>query len=364
MSVLNTNISSRLGANALKSIVPDQALAMERLSKGKRINSAADDAAGLAVKERELAKVNVLNRAAKNVMDGISMLELVEGKAKSIGDYLQRMRELAIQSATGTNTPSDRLALDLEFEGLWNQIQQDVVQPTAEDRWLWIGIGADNTFGTSNRRETWMKVVGDDQITDVNPLLSGAHNLWMRFKNFDLRGTFEQTAQMETDVRAFSGGTGQSKNFAINPFIPFPGTDIGNAYVNTGKTSAYGSAVLYVGNGAAEADVTNSRIDIKTANNAKFSIDQLDTAINGISDERARYASYLARFQFHYDNLLNRAMHHDISQSRIEDANYALETKNLSKTKILSEASTAILAQANQTKDVFLSLLERDDYIF
>lgn len=364
MSVLNTNISSRLGANALKSIVPDQALAMQRLSTGKRINSVTDDAGGLAVKEKELAKVNVLNRAAKNVMDAISMIELIESKAKSIGDYLQRMRELAVQSATGTNTSSDRLALDFEFEGLWDQIQQEVIQPTAFEKWLWIGVGDDTNFGTSNRRETWTKVVGDDQITNVNPSLSGLHNLWMRFKNFDLRGTFEQTAQMETDIRAFNSGAGQSKNFAINPFIPFPGTDIGNAYVNTGKTSAYGSAVLYVGNGAAEGDATNSRIDIKTSNNAMFSIGQLDTAIDGITAERGRYAAYITRFQLHYDSLLNRAMHHDLSRSRIEDANYALETKNLSKTKIMSEASTAILAQANQAKDVFLSLLERDDYIF
>jgi len=360
MSVLNTNISSGIGVNALKSIIPDQALAMERLSTGKRINSVTDDAAGLAVKERTLARVNTLQRAAKNVVDALSMVETIESKVKSIGDILQRMRELAVQSATGTNTQSDRLALDSEFGELWNQIQSEAIQETWNGRWDMTGFGDDATFGTSNRYEAWTTVRAD-YVNEATPFSA---NIYMRHKNYDLRGTFEQTAQMETDVRAYNAGTGESKNFALNPYILIPGTEIPAPLVNTGKTSAYGSAVLYVGNGAAEGDATNSRIDIKTANNAAFSMTQLDAAIDGISFERGRYAAYMTRLQIHYDNLVNRSINQELSQSRIEDANYALETKNLSKTKIMSEASTAILAQANQTKDVFLSLLERDDYIF
>jgi len=359
MSVLHTNNSARIGINALRSIIPAQDLALERLSTGKRINSATDDSAGLAVSEKSRAALNGLGGAARNTMDAISMVETIDDKAGSVQAILQRMKELAVQSATGTNTSTDRLALDLEFSQLWDQIQLQTGGETWNQRYLMApGVFPANDYSNA---KTPVVLTYIDEIVPNSPI---GHLKLLEFKTYDLRSTFEQTAQMETDVRAYNAGTGQSKNFAINNYVVWPGFDRPLPSVNTQGTSVYGSAVLFVGNGAAEGNVTNSRIDIKTESNAKFTMDQLDTAIDGVSSERAKYASWISRFQLHYENLLSRSMNQKVTLSKIEDSNFAVETKNLSKANMMSQASTAILAQANQTKDIFLSLLERDNYNF
>jgi len=359
MSVLNTNNSARIGINALRSIIPAQDQALERLSTGKRINSATDDSAGLAVSEKSRAALNGLGGAARNTMDAISMVETIDDKAGSVQAILQRMKELAVQSATGTNTSTDRLALDLEFSQLWDQIQLQ----TGGETWNQEYLMAAGVFPANDYSNAKTPVVNTyiDEIVPNSPI---GHLKLLEFKTYDLRSTFEQTAQMETDVRAYNAGTGQSKNFAINNYVVWPGFDRPLPTVNTQGTSVYGSAVLFVGNGAAEGNVTNSRIDIKTESNAKFTMDQLDTAIDGVSSERAKYASWISRFQLHYENLVSRSMNQKVTLSKIEDSNFAVETKNLSKANMMSQASTAILAQANQTKDIFLSLLERDNYNF
>jgi len=360
MSVLNTNNSARIGINALGSVIPAQELALERLSTGKRINSATDDSAGLAVSEKSRAALNGLDGAARSTMDAISMVETIDDKAGSVQAILQRMKELAVQSATGTNTSTDRLALDLEFSQLWDQIQLQTGGETWNQKSLMMswGVGPGNNYSDA---KTPVVMTYIDEIVPNSPI---GHLKLLEFKTYDLRSTFEQTAQMETDVRAYNAGTGQSKNFAINNYVVWPGYDRPLPSVNTQGTSVYGSAVLFVGNGAAEGNVTNSRIDIKTESNAKFTMDQLDTAIDGVSSERAKYASWISRFQLHYENLLSRSMNQKVTLSKIEDSNFSVETNNLSKANMMSQASTAILAQANQTKDIFLSLLERDNYNF
>jgi flagellin len=361
MPTLFTNNSARIGINALRSIFPAQELALERLSTGKRINSATDDSAGLAVSEKSRAAVNGLGGAARNTMDAISMVETIDDKAGSVQAILQRMKELAVQSATGTNTSTDRLALDLEFSQLWDQIQLQTIGETWNQQYLMKSWGVEPGNDYSNARTPLVMTYIDEMNMPDNPT---GHLKLLEFKTYDLRSTFEQNAQMETNVRAYNAGTGQSKNFAINNYVAWPGRDRPLPTVNTQGTSVYGSAVLFVGNGAAEGNITNSRIDIKTESNAKFTMDQLDTAIDGVSSERAKYASWISRFQLHYENLVSRSMNQKVTLSKIEDSSFAIETKKLSKSNMMSQASTAILAQANQTKDIFLSLLERDKYNF
>ncbi len=130
MSVINTNISGQVAVNAITKNDREQELAMERLSTGLRINSAKDDAAGLAITERMKAEVSGLEMATRNANDAISMLETAEGATREIASALQRMRELAVQSASGTYSDTDRLALDLEFGELWLEIQRIATQTT------------------------------------------------------------------------------------------------------------------------------------------------------------------------------------------------------------------------------------------
>ena len=130
MSVINTNMSGIIATNAIIQNDRDQQQAMERLSTGLRINSAGDDAAGLAISERMRAEVSGLNMSVRNANDAISMLETIEGSSREIMVALQRMRELAVQAASDTMGVTDRAALDLEFGQLFNEIERIALQTT------------------------------------------------------------------------------------------------------------------------------------------------------------------------------------------------------------------------------------------
>ena len=122
MSVINTNTASNIAQNAIRINEQQMSTAMERLSTGSRINSAKDDAAGLAISERMSSQISGLNMATRNANDAISMLQTIEGATKEISNMLGRMRELTVQSASGTYTSTDRAALDLEFGALMDEI--------------------------------------------------------------------------------------------------------------------------------------------------------------------------------------------------------------------------------------------------
>jgi flagellin len=337
MSVINTNISAGIAVNALIKNDREQETAMERLSTGLRINSAKDDAAGLAITERMKAEVTGLEMAARNANDAISMLETAEGSTREIASALQRMRELAVQAASGTYNDSDRVAMDLEFGELWTEIQRIATQTT------W------NTMTVLNGNDVTTK---DVQATKINIQLgkSSSQTMELVIKSFDPRNTIDNEAVMQTlnPVRAFAGGTGTNENS-------------GNAAGVTKDTSAFGTAVLFVGNGEVGEGVgeqPNTRIDIITSANATFSLTQLDVAITAVSAERAMYGSYIGRLQAAANNLTNVAQNQDQSRSRIEDTDYAVETSELSRTQIIAQASTAMLAQANQSKQTVLALLQ------
>ena len=335
MSVINTNISAQIAVNALIKNDREQETAMERLSTGLRINSAKDDAAGLAITERMKAEVTGLEMATRNANDAISMLETAEGATREIASALQRMRELAVQAASGTYNDSDRVAMDLEFGELWTEMQRIATQTTWNTMTILNG-GNDVT-------------TKDVQATKINIQLgkSSSQTMELIIKSFDPRNTIDNEAVMQTlnPVRAFAGGTGTNENS-------------GNAAGVTKDTSAFGAAVLFVGNGEVGGANPDTRIDIITSENATFALTQLDVAITAVSAERAMYGSYIGRLQAAANNLTNVAQNQDQSRSRIEDTDYAVETSELSRTQIIAQASTAMLAQANQSKQTVLALLQ------
>ncbi len=335
MSVINTNISAQIAVNALIKNDREQETAMERLSTGLRINSAKDDAAGLAITERMKAEVTGLEMATRNANDAISMLETAEGATREIASALQRMRELAVQAASGTYNDSDRVAMDLEFGELWTEMQRIATQTTWNTMTILNG-GNDVT-------------TKDVQATKINIQLgkSSSQTMELVIKSFDPRNTIDNEAVMQTlnPVRAFAGGTGTNENS-------------GNAAGVTKDTSAFGTAVLFVGNGELAGANADTRIDIITSANATFALTQLDVAITAVSAERAMYGSYIGRLQAAANNLTNVAQNQDQSRSRIEDTDYAVETSELSRTQIIAQASTAMLAQANQSKQTVLALLQ------
>ena len=326
MSVINTNVSATLAANAILRNDRAMGTAMERLSTGLRINSAKDDAAGLAISTRMKAEVSGLEMAAKNANDAISMLEVAEGATLEISNMLIRMRELAVQSASGTYSDNDRGALDLEFGALMSEIDRIAKNTT------W------NTMSILN---------GDDVLTasaantTVNIQLGAAasQTMTLTLKSWVPSVTVESLA-ITADNTVSGGGAA---------------TGISD---NTGTSSAFGDAVLHWGTAANATTGAGTSINIAQAENATFAITQLDKAIQGASAERANFGAYMARLTHSADNLTNVAQNTDQSRSRIEDADYAVETSELARTQIISQAATAMLAQANQSKQGVLSLLQ------
>ena len=284
MTVINTNIGATITANSLAKNERAMNTAMERLSTGKRINSAADDAAGLAISQRLNAQVKGLDQAARNANDAISMLQTADGAAIEITNMLQRMRELAVQATSNSNTTDDVANLDLEFKALAEEIDR-IVNATQ-----WNGESIlDGTGGTTGTF-TYQIGANDGQTIDVD------------FNDFNLD----------------AGASGVM------------GADISGMVASS------------------------ATIDTSTAN----IIATLDTAISGVTTQRATFGAVMNRLEYTVDNLRNISQNTSASMSRISDADYAAETTELARTQIIQQAGTAMLSQANQQAQSVLALLK------
>ncbi len=301
MTVINTNVSATLASNAIARNERAMGTAMERLSTGKRINSAADDAAGLAIASRMASQVKGLEQAARNTSDAISMVQTIEGAGKEIVNILSRMKELAVQANSGTYSDTDRAALDLEFNELRDEINRIAENTEWNGRKLMDGVAAGN--------------VGQAGHTPT-PI------------NIQVGAGSSQTMQISF------------KDWAVDYDNVSDVNDQNGAYGNT--TSAMNSAA----------------VGVDSTNNATTAIVALDKAIDNATAELAKYGAYMNRLEYASDNLLNVAQNTDASRSRIEDADYAKETSELAKTQIIAQAGTAMLAQANQIKQTVLALLQ------
>ena len=283
MTVINTNISANIARDAIGRNDRAMATSMERLSTGLRINSAKDDAAGMAIANRMAGQISGLNMAKRNANDAISMVQTVEGASKEITSMLVRMRELAVQSASGTYSQTDRDALELEFAALMAEVTR------IQENTQWNGMAL---------------MDGGPNAVTIQLGASASQTMTVTFKDWGL---------------ASAGALG---------------ADI-SALTIDDDTSAT----------AAIADATAS-------------ITALDAAITAATAEQAAYGAYLSRLTHASDNLGNVSTNLDQSRSRIEDADYAVETTDLARTQIIAQASTAMLAQANQVKQTVLALLQ------
>ena len=429
MTVINTNTASMIARDAIHRNERSMSTAMERLSTGFRINSAKDDAAGLAISDRMSAQISGLNMAVRNANDAISLLQTADGATQEISNMLSRMRELAVQAGSGTYTTTDQAALDLEFGELMNEIDRiaantewngaavlgggdtTVTASGASTRDYNIQLGAEsaqtmaltlNSWRTQVSRDTQMSAasgtgrdgvdpkVGEAQVVTFTTMASGdvfelagitvtatgnvtAANLENFFTAQTNSGSITGSltdATLSGALNGYStaehtdgskvtftstGGRNDGKTLASTHPSGTDGTDhaVAAAVSVTGTegVGAYGQGVLFYG-------ATPTRIDVTSAANASQAIAELDRAIDGAAAERAKYGSYMSRLQHAADNLQNVATNTAASKSQISDADYAAETTELARTQIISQASTAMLAQANQVKQTVLSLLQ------
>lgn len=267
---INTNIPSLTAQRNLNSTQGTMQTALERLSSGLRINSAKDDAAGLAIAERMNGQVRGMKVAVRNANDAISMSQVAEGGLNEIGNMLQRMRELAVQSANGTNSTGDRDNLDAEFQALNSDI---------------------------------------GRISDVT-----------KFNGISIIGD-------QADTFTFQVGA------------------------NSGETME-----------VATSDMDNTELgvvalDISTSAGADTALGTLDTAIDLVTTERAKYGAAQSQFSSAITNLQVGMENQAAARGRIVDADFAVETANMTRAQILQQAGTAMVAQANSAPQGVLSLL-------
>jgi len=409
MTVINTNVSATLASNAITRNDRAMSTAMERLSTGLRINSAADDAAGLAIASRMRSQVDGLEQAARNANDGISMIQTAEGAYIEVSNMLSRMKELAVQASSGTYSNTDRAALNLEF----GQLQSEMKRIAGNTQWngfnildgaaggtsatvnYQVGAGSGQTMAATfntlyknvaTSTATAESVVSNrtQSIVDISgsSIAAGDHIKITLTDNggnkVDLLLNVDSTA-----ATALSGGAG--KDTVVDGDIHY--ADNGYTALNTvlGQASHAGITVKLGHNGTTNAAdkiyitgtandqaftiasggvsiirgevSTLDAFDVSSATNAQKSVAELDSLITTVAAGRAKYGAYINRLEYAADNLMNVAQNTDASRSRIEDADYASETSELARTQIISQASTAMLAQANQSKQSVLALL-------
>jgi len=268
MTVINSNIGALRASNASAAAEKLLGNAMERLSSGKRINSAKDDAAGLAIASSMTSQVRGMNQAIRNANDGISFAQTAEGALGEVTNMLQRIRELAVQSASGTYSDDDRANLQTEVAELGAQIDD---------------------------------IIANTKFNDV--------------------AVFD-TDDVEVVIQTGSGADDQVT-------LTVTGLDIGDATAS----------------------------DISDADGATTALGDVDAALKAVATTRASLGAGMSRLESVINNLNTNVTNLSEARSRIEDADYAAESTKLAKAQILSQASTAMLAQANQSQQNVLSLL-------
>jgi flagellin len=412
MTVINTNTAANLTANALTENQRSMNQTMERLSTGSRINSASDDAAGLAIVSKMDAQVTGLNQAVRNANDAIAMIQTADGATIEIDAMLQRMRELAVQSLNGTNTATDLTNLNLEFANLATEIDRVVDTTEYNDTLILNGTKGNAGVFTFNIGANASQTVTVD-FKDFNlDTGSSAGTQGVQTLNLTKDLVNNTTAGMElvfteadgstfvlddTAVAAADGASTNLQNATWADILQSLNTQIGAATsfgqltfaqgtLNTTITATQDAAgtggLLSVqtrtstGVEAAIGSIDETTIglasgignpmgavitDFKTAGSqaqATDTIAELDAAIAGVAAQRAQFGSWVNRLEHTVDNLTNISQNTVASRSRIEDADYAAETTELARTQIISQAATAMLSQANQQAQSVLALLK------
>jgi len=296
MTVINTNVSALRAQNNSRVANRMQSQAMERLSSGKRINSAKDDAAGLAIATRMDANVRGLNQAVRNANDGISLAQTAEGAMGNISNILVRMRELAVQASNGTLGDDDRAAIQTEVTALVSQIDD---------------IASRTTFN------------GTDLLTGVDPATVG-----------DPRDPV--TISIQTGLN-----DGDTVDISIKALT----------------TLELGVGSMVDDDADAGTPDVFQAIDLSSATAASAALATLDTAIQTVATERANLGAQQNRLEATVDNLTSTVTNLADAKSRIEDADFSAESTKLAAAGILSQASTAMLAQANQSQQGVMNLL-------
>ncbi|AVS75896.1 flagellin [Paracidovorax cattleyae] len=401
-TTINTNIAS---LNAQRNLTASQSsltTSMQRLSSGLRVNSAKDDAAGLSIAERMNTQIKGLAVAGRNANDGISLAQTAEGALGKVGDMLQRMRELAVQSSNATNSQKDRDALQSEVKQLTNEIDRVAKQTSFNGQKILDGsfagalfqVGANSgenitvgaltnssASGLSNIQYSTGSVTSisaaDTTITGYSTkIAAGSMTIQVGSASAIDLGEIkaagsgvERLGQVVSAINNKSADTGvtafltkkddgsydlefaSSKLNSATPPVPETITFTGFSVANNG----FAAPTLAAATGTDQKGIDT--LTVSTQKDAWVALKKIDSAIDQVNSARADLGALQSRFENASGNIDIQGENLSASRGRIVDADFAKETANLSRTQILQQAGTAMVAQANQLPQGVLSLL-------
>jgi flagellin len=408
-TVINTNVSAFIAQNAMTVNSRAQTSAMQQLSTGKRVNSAQDDAAGLAIGAKMTAQIKGLDQAVRNGNDGISMLQTADGAMVEMSNMIQRMRELSVQSSNDSNTAEDRTNLDGEYQ----QLKGEITRIGANTQWNGMNIlNGNNSLGTvSGNNQTVKFQVGAnaDQTIDIDfkdftftpsgtpstPSVTtinfaghsaGADTARMTatFGSVSANVTFgalsadattaevaSAATSMQTQLRTYAGLEGitvtaagetitiadaSGKAASAVTFLTAGGAAATTPNIATTYANGSASSSTAPAGGTFSSNMAGSAIT--TLASANLSSGYLDTALSSLNTERSKIGATINRLTYAVDNLTNVSQNTSASRSRVMDTDYAKASTELSRTQIIAQAATAMLAQANQSQQSVLALLK------
>ncbi|BEV15219.1 flagellin [Herbaspirillum sp. DW155] len=360
-SVINTNIPSLNTQRNLNSSQSSLNTSIQRLSSGLRVNSAKDDAAGLAIADRMNSQIKGLAVAQRNANDGISMAQTAEGALSTVGDNLQRMRELAVQAANGTNSAQDRKTLNDEYTQLSQEVFRVLNGTSFNGQNLFTGVGQGASAGVGS------------SSANVSASLTLSFQVGANVQDNKLNDQITITLDDLSNNATIANVIGTSASGLIG---------LGNTSGVSTAQATYTSAkaaldnLFATGSSLSATALASSAVALQQAvDSAKLSLDQavaapsaqsdaqkaiqnLDKAISLISSKRAEFGAVQNRFSAVISNLQVSSENITASRSRIMDTDYAQETANLTRAQILQQAGTAMLSQANSAPQQVLSLLK------
>ena len=389
MPVINSNISALTAQSALAANSRSQTTSMQQLSTGLRINSAKDDAAGMAIAAKMTSQIRGLDQAVRNANDGISLLQTADGSLTAVSDMLQRMREISVQAASDSNVTSDRTALNNEF----SQLRTEINRVAANTQWNGMNI-LDKSVNSSTG------------VLNFQVGANAGQTIAMTLGNFSTTSTTQGTTAAVTTTTAASGpgasGVAQKSTLTIagTPALgDIISVSVGDksfvhkvtagaatvqdvteiaAAISTGlgtvsgvgvaasagvltftsSSAVYGSNSFSIGTSQAGLLSAVRTSDITTQTAANSAIGAVDAALAQVSSGRSEIGATINRLTYAADNLTNVSTNTSASRSRVQDTNFAKASTELARTQIIAQAATAMLAQANQSQQSVLALLK------
>lgn len=395
---INTNVVSINAQRNLGLSGGSLATSMQRLSSGLRVNSAKDDAAGLAIAERMSTQTRGLNVAARNANDGISLAQTAEGALGKVGDMLQRMRDLAVQSSNATNSKSDREALQAELSQLRGEVDRVAKTTTFNGAKLLdgsftggvfqVGANSGDNITVGSLSNTKVDELGnanyakaESTLLSKDALVTGAGSMTAADTTITIQGTGGAATRATVEIKKDGNMTGDQALGKVIEAINSKSADTGvTAFLNDAKTkielratmkdsTADATTVAVTGQlpagltfGASAAPSADDlkgidKVDITTQAGAWDALQHIDKAIDSVSSARGELGAIQTRFEKAVENIDIQSENITAARGRIIDADFASETANLSRSQILQQAGTAMVAQANQLPQNVLSLL-------